>query len=142
MRTTPYLAAAAALVTLAATACKTRDETPQPLAMLRPQIIKDFPTLPGAIVTDTAGSEDAERRSYLSQVAFDSVRSYYRRMLAAQGWMIIGDRGDSVELDLYTRKDSQTVWVHIRRLGPVATEYTLIANGGQSTPGTARDTTR
>jgi hypothetical protein len=142
MRTARYLAAAAALLTLAAPACKAKDNVPQPLAMVRPHIIKDIPALPGAIVTDTAGSEDAERRSYLSQLPFDSVRNYYRTMLPAQGWAIIGDRGDSVELDLYTRKDAQTVWVHIKRVGSRATEYTVIANGGQSIPGVPVDTTR
>lgn len=139
---TPYLAAAAALLTLAAPACKPKEEAPPPLAVLRPQIIKDLPPLPGVIVTDTAGSDDAERRSYLAQVSFDSVRSYYRTMLPAQGWAIIGDRGDSTELDLYTRKGVQTVWVHIKRLGARATEYTVIANGGASTGGVPVDTTR
>ena len=137
---TSYLAAAAALLTIAATACKPKDEAPQPLGVLRPQILKDIPALPRAIVTDTAGSVDAERRSYVSQLAFDSVRSYYRTMLPAQGWTIIGDRGDTLELDLYTRKGDLTLWVHIKRLGTMATEYTLIANGGQSTPAAPGDT--
>lgn len=137
-----YLAAAAALLTLSAAACKPKDEVPPPLAVLRPEILKDIPTLPGAIVTDTAGSEDAERRSYLSQLRFDSVQSYYRTMLPAQGWAVIGDRGDSVELDLYTRKGALTLWVHLKRLGTMATEYTLIANAGQSTPGTPVDSAR
>ena len=139
---TPYLAAAAALLAVGAAACKAKDDTPQPLGMVRPEILGDFPALPQAIITDTTGSEDAERRSYLSQVSFDSVRSYYRTMLTAQGWNIIGDRGDTVEQDLYTQKGAQTVWVHIKRVGSKATEYTLIANGGQSTPGTPRDTTK
>ena len=73
-------------------------------------------------------------------MGYDSVRSYYRTMLPAQGWTIIGDRGDSNELDLYTRKGAQSLWVHIKRAGSLATEYTLIANGGQSTPGTPQDT--
>jgi hypothetical protein len=142
MRTPSYLSVVAALLTLAAPACKPKDEDPQPLAALRPEILKDIPALPGAIVTDTAGSDDAERRSYVSQLRFDSVQSYYRTMLPAQGWAIIGDRGDTVELDLYTRKGALTLWVHLKRLGPLATEYILIANGGQSTPTTPTDTTR
>lgn len=133
------MAAAAALLTLGAVACKPKEAEPQHLTVQRPQILKDIMSLPGAIITDTTGSEDAERRSYLSQVTFDSVRSFYRTTLPVQGWAIIGDRGDSVELDLYTRKGVQTVWVHMKRLGPMATEYTIIANGGQASTGT-RDT--
>jgi len=142
MRTPIYLAAAAALLTLAATACKAKDDAPPPPVMVRPMIIGDIPALPGAIVTDTTGTEDAERRSYLSQLPFDSIRNYYRTMLPARGWAVIGDRGDSVELDLYTRKGAQTVWVHIRRMGLQATEYTVIANGGESLPGTPVDSVR
>ena len=142
MRTPSYLAAVAALLTLGAVACKPKDDAPPPLVVLRPEILKDIPALPGAIVTDTAGSEDAERRSYSSRVAFDSVRNYYRTMLPAQGWAVFGDRGDSVELDLYTRKGAMTLWVHIKRTGPLATEYTLIANAGPSTPGTPVDSAR
>jgi len=137
-----YLAAATALLTLAATACKAKDDAPPPPVMVRPLIIKDIPALQGAIITDTTGTEDAERRSYLSQLPFDSIRSYYRTMLPALGWAIIGDRGDSMELDLYTRKGVQTVWVHVKRLSLRATEYTVIANGGESLPGTPVDSAR
>jgi hypothetical protein len=142
MRTPSILAVAAALLMVAAAGCKPKDELPQPLGVLRPEILKDIPALPAAIVTDTAGSEDAERRSYLSQVSFDSVQSYYRTMLPAQGWAIIGDRGDSLELDLYTRKGGQTLWIHIKRLGLRATEYTLIASAGSATAVPPADSVR
>jgi hypothetical protein len=139
MRTLLFPTLAAALLTLAAAACKAKNDAPPPPAVQRAAILKDVPALPAAIITDTAGAEDAERRSYLSQVGFDSVRSYYRTMLPARGWAIIGDRGDSVELDLYTRRGSQTLWVHIKRLGSRATEYTLIASESPAVPA---DTTR
>ena len=67
--------------------------------------------------------------------AFDSVTAYYRRMLPSLGWAMMNDQSDANEVNLYSRKGSQAVWMHFERVSPTVTEWTII--GADSTTATA-----
>jgi hypothetical protein len=130
------LTIAALALALTAAACGSKDADLPPPVALRPQVLKDIPKLPQSILTDTTGAVDAEQQKWIAQLPFDSVARFYRGQLPALGWQVMGDRGDSAVLDLHGRKGDQAVWVHIVRLGSLATEYTLIGTQGPGEPGT------
>ena len=64
------------------------------------------------------------------QVPLDSVARFYRAQLAQLGWRIVGDMGDSAQVSLYATKGRPALWVQVRALGNLATEYTLIGGAG------------
>lgn len=118
-------------------ACKPKPEAAAPPGPPRTQILKDIPVFIGAITTDTAGTEDAERASYIVRVTFDTVTAFYRRMLPTLGWQIMSDQGDSLMRDLYLRKAGQALWLHFEKPGLLATTYTIIGTRADSAIGTA-----
>jgi hypothetical protein len=96
-------------------------------APARPHYLAGVPLIPASIVTDTTGSPDAEHRRLVMQLPMDSVTSFYRRELQARGWRIVGDMADTAHVTLFLQRDSLSLWVQVRKLGPLATEYTLTA---------------
>jgi hypothetical protein len=96
-------------------------------------VLARVPILVPAVLTDTTGTEDTDRRSFLVDMPFDTVAAYYRRMLPASGWLIMNDRGDSTILDLYARRGDTTVWVHVEPRGR-GTAYTLIGSAPPPAP--------
>ena len=101
----------------------------------RPRILIHLPTISTARVTDTSGTEEAERTTWVIQMPKDSLVKYYRAMLPPQGWRIMSDEGDSLKTDLYARKDSLSLWLHAEALGKLATQYTFI--GSRATTSTS-----
>ncbi|MBI1722929.1 MAG: hypothetical protein HYR48_03350 [Gemmatimonadetes bacterium] len=119
------LAAVALLAGAVACAEKQSDaDTPPPPP--RARVLADVPSVNGSIVTDTSGSEDAERLSMMVQVSLDSIVRFYRQRLPELGWRIQNAGGDTVQATLVAAKDSATLWVRVQRLGMGSAEYTLI----------------
>jgi hypothetical protein len=141
MRATGIPALLTALLTLGTTACKAKPEAavahPGPP---RARILYTIPVLPRSVVTDTAGADEAERRTWMVETPFDSVTGFYRRELRGLGWTLVSDEGDSSKVDLYLQKgglglerNRLSLWGHFQRVGPTATEYTLIASADTTT---------
>jgi len=129
MRTLRFAAAAAAVLMLSA--CKGREAPPTddaPPPPPRPALLTGVPAVGASLLTDTTGTPEADRKTYLVQLPIDSVQRFYRTRLPAEGWHVISDQGDTAKMDLYTRNDSLSLWVHAERLGVLATSYTLIAS--------------
>jgi hypothetical protein len=61
------------------------------------------------------------------QVGLDSVARFYRAELARLGWQILSDAADGGQVNLYATERGRALWVHIRAVGPLASEFTLIA---------------
>ena len=136
MRST-ILRAACALVLLAAIGGCTKkpdaaDEqgTAAP-APPRPNVLPDVPIIAASRQTDTTGAEGAERSTWVVSWPIDSVVGYYRRMLPPLGWRVMNDQPDAGLRDLYMRKDSTALWIHIEDKGQEGTLYTLIATMAQ-----------
>lgn len=127
---TPLVALLLAASVAALPGCKSEGQPPGSAALPRPQFLADIPRLDRSILTDTTGAEDAERFTYVVQVPLDSVARFYRAQLAQLGWRIVGDMGDSAQVSLYATKGGLALWVQVRALGNLATEYTLIAGAG------------
>ena len=105
----------------------------------RPEIIGDIPVVARSHITDTTGTPDAERRTYLAPVPLDSLVRFHRAVLQTLGWQIKGDQADvpAGMVDLYAVKGAQTVWVHMEKRGADSVEATLVASGRlteQTTP--------
>ena len=89
-----------------------------------------LPRVPGSIVVDTTGTEDAERLTMVVPVSGDSVGAFYRTALEARGWSIMGDRSEGDVLDLHAVKEpGLAAWVHIERQDTASARYTVIATG-------------
>ena len=127
---TPVVALFLAALAVPLPGCKSEGQPPGSAAPPRPQFLADIPRLDRSILTDTTGAEDAERFTYVVQVPLDSVARFYRAQLAQLGWRIVGDMGDSAQVSLYATKGGPALWVQVRALGNLATEYTLIAGAG------------
>jgi len=111
--------------------CEKEGQPPGTAMPPRPQFLADLPRLDRSILTDTTGAEDAERFTFVAQVPLDSVARFYRAQLAQLGWRIVGDVGDSAQVSLYAINGGLALWVRVRALGKLATEYTLIAGAGE-----------
>ena len=134
MRTEHLRGLAAALLAAAALACS-KEAQLRSLAEERAQILKDIPVLPASILTDTTGDADAEHMRYMVQIPFDSVNRFYRQRLVADGWALMSDQSmgrDTVALMM--RKAGATLWLRLSYIGPLATEYDLIATARSGTP--------
>lgn len=128
----PPLAIFALVSITALAACRKEPKSHAPPARPRPHVLAVVPRIPGSAITDTTGSEDAERLSLTVQYPYDSVLRFYRVMLPATGWHLTSDVADTAQASLLAVKDSFSVWVHINRLGRLAADYTLIAGLGQA----------
>jgi hypothetical protein len=114
-----------------------RDEPPRPP---RAAVLLFTPKLPGSVVVDTGGTEEAERLTLVVPVSGDSVARYYRNLLGGAGWVLTNDRSSGGLIDLYARGGpvgTSTLWIHIERQDTVSARYTLIA----VTPTTPLDST-
>ena len=124
-----------ALPILALAACK--DDAPA--RSNRASVLIFTPKVPGSVVIDTTGTEDAERLTMIVPVSGDSVARYFRTVLGGWGWELMNDRSAGDAIDLYARKGptgNSTLWIHIERQDTLSARYTMIAN----TPVSAGDT--
>jgi hypothetical protein len=132
---TLFRAAGAALLVLSAAACKKeqpeQELNPAPVTA-RPDILKEIPIIAASRQIDTTGSSDAERNTWTVRAPFDSVLAYYRRLLPTMGWSVMSDQGDSLETNLYLRKSTYALWVHVERRAE-DTMYMLITSMADST---------
>lgn len=129
------LTALSALFALSAlTGCKDKSTpTPTPAATHRPVIIATLPVYPGSRETDTTGSDEVERRSWLLQRPMDAVTAFYRDTMPKLGWRMMSDEGDQTKRDFYLTKDTLNFWVHIEALGVLASKYEMIAGRADTT---------
>ncbi|MFI5208180.1 MAG: hypothetical protein ACHQU8_06285 [Gemmatimonadales bacterium] len=134
MQIRPFAALPLALV-LAVASCRGR-EPAQPPHAPRAAILKEVPAAAYSVLRDTAGTADAEQRTYTAQLPFDTTAAFYRAMLPVLGWQVMGDRSDRPAgmIDLYARRGIQTLWVHIEKQSEATTRYTLIATADTTTP--------
>ncbi len=140
MRKRPLHALAAAFFALAAVRCTSQENGEAAgggSAPPRAEVLTNVPVMLGSGLLDTTGTEDAERRTYVAQAPLDSAAAFYRRILPGIGWQVVGDRGggDAATIDLHYRKADAALWVQLRRLDPVTTEYTLIGTSGRPVAG-------
>lgn len=119
----------ALLLALCAAACEggTPDQDQAPSPRGRARVIHDIPVRPGAIIVDTTGTVEAERATYRTPEAFDTVTNYYKQLLPRLGYQILNQRGDSAILDLYSRKERRDLWMHFERR-PIGTEWTVLGS--------------
>ena len=145
MRTTPFVAAALAVLALAPAACKGREAAPPPPppAAPRPRIIKDVPIAGVVEFGDTTGTPDAERLTMRVNMPADSVVGFYRDTLPRIGWVMAGDHADAATgtRDLYAKKGAQNLWIHVERKTPTSAEYTLLGSARETDMGTLRPRT-
>jgi hypothetical protein len=127
MQIRPFAALPLALA-LAAASCRGREPAPAPHTP-RAAILKDIPPATQSTLRDTTGTSEAEQRTYTSTLPFDSTAAFYRSWLPRLGWQLMGDRLDrpAGRIDLYARKGTQTLWVHVEKQSEVTSQYTLIA---------------
>ena len=107
-----------------------------------PPVLVGVPVLQGSQLVDTVATGEAARAVLLVAVSPDSVTAFYRRLLPAEGWRIVGDvRSDSGGVDLYAERDGPPLWIQVRRGGtPDSTRYVLI--GAVRAAGLRGDTVR
>lgn len=123
----------AALIALTALAgCKKAEKSRAAPPTPRPHVLAGVPRLDGSAITDTTGSEDAERLSLVVQATYDSVLQFYRRQLPEAGWRVTSDVADTAEASLLASRDSVSLWVQVHRMGRLAAAYTLIAGLGSA----------
>jgi hypothetical protein len=96
-----------------------------PVNASRAAFLRNVPDVPGSVLTDTTGAEDAQRASYLVRAPLDTVRAFYRRLLPALGWTLRSDQSDSTLVNLMLEKDTATIWIRATPSGG-ATAYTII----------------
>ena len=136
MQNARFAAIVAAALSLASSGCERRTgEQPAVPAAPRAEVLKDVPVAGPARLTDTVGTSEVEKRTYLAQAPLDSVAGFYRTRLPRLGWRMMSDRADAPvgRIDLYARKAGQTLWIHIERRSVQTTEYTLIGNATPDT---------
>ncbi len=125
MRTT-RLAALAALLLPALSACKdAAPEKPQ-----RPAVLIFTPKVPGSMLIDTTGTDEAEHLTLVVPVSGDSVAAYFRAVLGNWGWELVSDRDAGNAIDLYARRGPtgrSTLWIHIERQDTLSARYAMIA---------------
>ncbi len=117
--------------------CVSRDE---PAAAGGPpeKLFRGVPIPREAHVVDTVTTPEAVRAVLTVDAPPQVVLAFYRRELPNAGFRIVGDLGDSVEANLYARRDGPPLWVEVRRgPQPGTTRFTLIAAVG--TPAPRRD---
>ena len=122
----PSLTLLAALAVLAG--CKDKPRaTPDGPHAHRPVVLATIPVYRQSQQTDTTGTDEVERASWVLQRPADSLSRFYRDTLPKLGWRIMSDEGDRQKVDLYARRDTLSLWVHIEALGVLASRYTVIA---------------
>jgi hypothetical protein len=116
-------------------ACRGREPAQAPHAA-RAAILGGIPAAARSVLRDTSGTVDAEQWTYTAQWPFDSTAEFYRRMLPELGWQLMSDRSDRPggTIDMYARKGTHTVWVHIEKQAEETSRYTLIATADTSAP--------
>ncbi|MFI5280589.1 MAG: hypothetical protein ACHQU1_08845 [Gemmatimonadales bacterium] len=127
MQIRPFAALPLALA-LALASCRGREPAPQPHAP-RAAILNGIPSAAQSVLRDTAGTADAEQWTYTTSLPFDTTASFYRAMLPELGWQVMSDRSDAPagSIDLYAKKGTQTLWLHLEKQTDALTQYTLIA---------------
>jgi hypothetical protein len=135
MRNHAFAALLVAVLGLAPAGCR-HEQAPPPLPP-RLDIIGAIEVLPRSIITDTTGTPDADRRTYVALVTLDSAVSFYRGHLTTLSWSILGDQADAAagKHNLYATRDSLTLWVHLQQRGADSTEVTIIGSARQSDRG-------
>lgn len=131
----PFVIAALALLV----ACRGKEEQ----AAEPPDVLAGVPILDGSRLVEKSGTEEAARMALLVQLVPDSVAATYRRILAANGWRVVGDVSDAGGTDLYVERDGPPLWIQIRPAELGFTRYTVIGALGrpaapQDSAGTAR----
>ena len=150
MRSTPFRAVFALCLVLAASACRAKEQPPeeQPTAgppQARPAVLKDVPVFPNSRLIDTTSADEAERGTWRSVFGMDSVASFYKTQLPPLGWRLMNDQHDPEKIDLYLRRDSIALWVHVENKPPVGSMFTLIttlSSDGANNPQMARPALR
>jgi len=132
-----------ALLALSTTAFAGCKKAPPPAPAVRAQIVKDIPRIPGATLLDTAGTDDAERWTFIVVLPYDSARRFFQDTLPKLGWAVMGEteRRDRETLNLYADKASNHMWVQMQgqlwEFGIRRTMYTVIAAAGGRPDSTA-----
>jgi hypothetical protein len=131
MRSTPFRAVCALFLLTAMAGCR-KEKPPEEQGtagppQARPNVLKDIPVFPNSRLIDTTNAEEAQQGTWRSIFAVDSVTSYYRTQLPPLGWRVMNDQRDIDKHDLYLRKDSVALWVHVEKKAPVGSMFTLIA---------------
>ena len=134
MRLTRNHALLAACTVSLLAACSRHDDSAAQTRPPRPNIVSDIPTLARARQIDTTGTEDADRATWQVEWPFDSVTGYYMHMVPTLGWALHSSEGDSTQRDLYFRKDTLALWMHIERKSPAVTEWTIIGTAATKMP--------
>jgi hypothetical protein len=126
MRTATH--AILALAVLALPSCRGREQHAPLPTPPRAQVLKDVPKYPRSLLFDTTGSVAAEQQRYTVQARFDSVTAFFRERLPALGWQFMGGTDDSMRLDVLAQRGDTSLWLHVERLGSLASQYTLIGS--------------
>jgi hypothetical protein len=125
-----------ALVLLAASAAAcTRADSGASQPPATPHYLADVARYPRSAVVDSSTTSDVDHLSLTADVPVDSVAAFYRRRLPASGWSILADTGDTLAVALYAQREGQPLWIRVSRIGPLASQYTLIAGGKPDTAG-------
>jgi hypothetical protein len=123
-----HFAALPLVLALVLPSCRGREAAQAPRAP-RAEILKDIPPSTQSTLRDTTGTPEAEQRTYVSALPADTAASFYRSWLPRLGWQVMSDRADrpAGRIDLYARKGTHTIWVHIEKQSEATATYTLIA---------------
>ena len=80
------------------------------------ETMPDIPLPPMSSVVSRAGSEDALQITFRSTLPPDSLVAYYRRILSAGEWSLVGDtRTADGATALYAERAGPPLWVTIRK---------------------------
>jgi hypothetical protein len=96
----------------------------------RPSALLFTPKVPGSLVVDTSGTEDAERLVMVVPTSADSVARYLRATIGRAGWRLQNDRTDGPITDLYASDGpfaTGSLWIHIEAQDSLSARYTMIA---------------
>ncbi len=126
------------LLAAAAAACSRRDAKPA-AAAANPHYLAGVPRLPRSRAHDSTIGPEVEQRSFIAPFTMDSVASFYRASLGADGWQITGGTSDTGQITLYATRNGQPLWVLIHHvgLGQQVSGYSLTSAAAASDSGTA-----
>jgi hypothetical protein len=131
----PSLAALTVLIVLASS-CRDKPAATPVATHSRPAVLAEIPVYPGSTKSDTTGTDEVERGTWVVQQRLRYVGPFYRDTLPKLGWHVMSDEGDTAKLDLYAQRDTLNLWVHVEALGMLAARYTVIAGTKSVGPNT------